>query len=142
MDLKDTKMLKQALKPVVKELIYECLITEGILSSVVTEVMKGARVAPIVESKQQTQPTKQITKPRLETDDEAAARKKKLQETLGSKLGINVFEGTTPLPSGGRQDDSLPTQTTAGNPLSGLDPNDSGVDISGLLKLTGGWRQI
>jgi len=142
MDLKDTKMLKQALKPVVKELIYECLITEGILSSVVTEVMKGARVTPIVESKQQTQPTKQITKPRLETDDEAAARKKKLQETLGSKLGINVFEGTTPLPSGGRQGDSLPTQATAGNPLAGLDPNDSGVDISGLLKLTGGWRQI
>jgi hypothetical protein len=142
MDLKDTKMLKQALKPVVKELIYECLITEGILSSVVTEVMKGARVAPIVESKQQTQPTKQITKPRLETDDEAAARKKKLQETLGSKLGINVFEGTTPLPSGGRQGDSSLTQATAGNPLAGLDPNDSGVDISGLLKLTGGWRQI
>ena len=144
MDLKDTKMLKQALKPVVKELIYECLITEGILSSVVTEVMKGARVAPIIESKQQTQPQsiKQATKPRLETDDEAAVRKKKLQETLGSKLGINVFEGTTPLPSGGRQGDSSPTQAAAGNPLSGLDPNDSGVDISGLLKLTGGWRQI
>jgi hypothetical protein len=144
MDLKDTKMLKQALKPVVKELIYECLITEGILSSVVTEVMKGARVAPIVESKQQTQPqsAKQITKPRLETDDEAAARKKKLQEALGSKLGINVFEGTTPLPSGGIQGDSSPTQAAAGNPLSGLDPNDSGVDISGLLKLTGGWRKI
>ena len=141
MDLKDTKMLKQALKPVVKELIYECLITEGILSSVVTEVMKGARVAPIVETKQQPQVAKQPTKPRLETDDEALARKKKLQETLGAKLGINVFEGTTPLSSGGNVSSS-PTQATAGNPLAGLDPNDSGVDISGLLKLTGGWRQI
>lgn len=140
MDLKDTKMLKQALKPVVKELIYECLITEGILSSVVTEVMKGARVAPIVEAKQQTQVVKP-TKPRVETDDEAIARRKKLQETLGSKLGINVFEGTTPLSSGGNVSSS-PTQATAGNPLAGLDPNDSGVDISGLLKVTGGWRQI
>jgi hypothetical protein len=134
MDLKDTKMLKQALKPVVKELIYECLITEGILSSVVTEVMKGAKAAPIIE-------TKQPTKPRVETDDEAVARRKKLQETLGSKLGINVFEGTTPLPSAGSVSSS-PAQATAANPLAGLDPNDSGVDISGLLKLTGGWRKI
>jgi len=140
MDLKDTKMLKQALKPVVKELIYECLITEGILSSVVTEVMKGARIAPIIEAKQQTQVAKP-TKPRLETDDEAIDRRKKLQETLGSKLGINVFEGTTPLSSGGNVSSS-PTQTTVGNPLSGMDPNDSGVDISGLLKVTGGWKQI
>jgi len=140
MDLKDTKMLKQALKPVVKELIYECLITEGILSSVVTEVMKGDKTAPIIETKQQPQ-AKQPTKPRIETDDEAVARRKKLQETLGSKLGINVFEGTTPLPSAGSVSSS-PAQATAANPLAGLDPNDSGVDISGLLKLTGGWRKI
>lgn len=132
-------MLKQALKPVVKELIYECLITEGILSSVVTEVMKGAKAAPIVETKQTIQ---QPQRQKVETDDEAAARRKKLQETLGSKLGVNVFEGLSPLPSSGKQGDSTPTQTTAGNPLAGLDPNDSGVDISGLLKLTGGWRQI
>jgi hypothetical protein len=26
--------------------------------------------------------------------------------------------------------------------LAGVDPSDSGVDISGLLKMTGGWRQI
>jgi hypothetical protein len=26
--------------------------------------------------------------------------------------------------------------------LSGVDPHDPGVDIGGLLKLTGGWRQI
>lgn len=132
-------MLKQALKPVVKELIYECLITEGILSSVVTEVMKGAKATPIVEAKQTIQ---QPQRQKVETDDEAAARRKKLQETLGSKLGVNVFEGLSPLPSSGKQGDSTPTQTTAGNPLAGLDPSDSGVDISGLLKLTGGWRQI
>jgi hypothetical protein len=26
--------------------------------------------------------------------------------------------------------------------LAGVYPSDSGVDISGLLKMTGGWRQI
>ena len=134
------KELKTALKPIVKELIYECLITEGILSSVVSEVVKGTGNT-IVEVKQQpvqTQPKQQ--RPKLETDDEAIARRKKLEETLVGRLGVNVFEGVQPLPTGGR--DSTPTQTTAGNPLSGLDPNDSGVDISGLLKLTGGWKRI
>lgn len=137
------KELKAALKPIVKELIYECLITEGILSSVVSEVVKGTGNT-IVETKQQTVQTTQTKQPRpkLETDDEAIARRKKLEETLVGRLGVNVFEGVQPLSAGGRERDGVPTQTTAGNPLSGLDPNDSGVDISGLLKLTGGWKRI
>lgn len=130
------KDLKTALKPIVKELIYECLITEGILSSVVSEIMKGSGNTIISESKQQTSNVKQ-QKPqqRLETNDEAATRRKKLEETLVGRLGINVFEGTQPLRERG-----APSQTTAGNPLAGLDPSDSGVDITGLLNLTGGWK--
>jgi hypothetical protein len=130
------KDLKTALKPIVKELIYECLITEGILSSVVSEIMKGSGSAIISESKQQISNVKQ-QKPqqRLETNDEAATRRKKLEETLVGRLGVNVFEGTQPLRERG-----APSQTTAGNPLTGLDPSDSGVDISGLLNLTGGWK--
>ncbi len=137
------KDLKTALKPIVKELIYECLITEGILSSVVSEIMKGSGNTIVSESKQQVSSPKQF-KPqqRLETNDEAIARRKKLEETLVGKLGVNVFEGTKPLGSGGRERDSIPSQGTAGNPLSGLDPSDSGVDISGLLNLTGGWKRI
>ncbi len=134
------KELKTALKPIVKELIYECLITEGILSSVVSEIVKGTGNT-VVETKQQPVQT-QAKQPRqkLETDDEAIARRKKLEETLVSRLGVNVFEGVQPLSAGGR--DNTPSQTTAGNPLSGLDPNDSGIDISGLMKLTGGWKRI
>lgn len=134
------KELKTALKPIVKELIYECLITEGILSSVVSEIVKGTGNT-VVETKQQPVQT-QAKQPRqkLETDDEAIARRKKLEETLVGRLGVNVFEGVQPLSAGGR--DNTPSQTTAGNPLSGLDPNDSGIDISGLMKLTGGWKRI
>ena len=136
------KELKTALKPIVKELIYECLITEGLLSSVVSEVVKGTGNIVIAEEKQSVS-AKQQTKsqPRLETNDEAIARRKKLEETLVGRLGVNVFEGTQPLSTGGRERDSVPSQATAGNPLAGLDPNDSGVDISGLLKLTGGWKR-
>ena len=141
------KELKTALKPIVKELIYECLITEGILSSVVSEIVKGTGNT-IIETKQASQTkqqpvqtqTKQQPRQKLETDDEAITRRKKLEETLVGRLGVNVFEGVQPLSAGGR--DNTPSQTTAGNPLSGLDPNDSGIDISGLMKLTGGWKRI
>jgi len=139
------KDLKTALKPIVKELIYECLITEGILSSVVSEVVRGTGNTIVSEAKQQPTQTisaKQKPQQRLETNDEAIARRKKLEETLVGKLGVNVFEGTKPLSSGGRERDAIPSQATAGNPLSGLDPTDSGVDISGLLNLTGGWKRI
>ena len=133
------KELKTALKPIVKELIYECLITEGILSSVVSEIVKGTGNT-IIETKQPVQTQAKQPRPKLETDDEAITRRKKLEETLVGRLGVNVFEGVQPLSAGGR--DNAPSQTTAGNPLSGLDPSDSGVDISGLMKLTGGWKRI
>jgi hypothetical protein len=139
------KELKTALKPIVKELIYECLITEGILSSVVSEIVKGTGNT-IIETKQASQTKQPVQtqakqpRPKLETDDEAITRRKKLEETLVGRLGVNVFEGVQPLSAGGR--DNAPSQTTAGNPLSGLDPSDSGVDISGLMKLTGGWKRI
>jgi len=138
----DTKQLKTALKPIVKELIYECLITEGILSSVVSEVVKGTgKTITEVNTQTFTSQKPAVTKAKLESDEEAIARRKKLQEAVTSKLGMNVFEGVTPLSSGGRERDSIPTQSTAGNPLAGLDPSDSGVDISGLLQLTGGWKK-
>lgn len=136
------KELRTALKPIVKELVYECLIKEGILSSVVSEVMKGAQtVAPIVTEQRisQQQPKKQVS--RLESNEEAIARRKKLEETLMSKIGVNVFEGTKPLSNKAALNEST-TPDSKTSPLTGIDPNDSGVDISGLLRITGGWKQL
>jgi hypothetical protein len=136
------KELRTALKPIVKELVYECLIKEGILSSVVSEVMKGAQtVAPIVTEQRipQQQPKKQVS--RLESNEEAIARRKKLEETLMSKIGVNVFEGTKPLSNKAALNEST-TPDSKASPLAGIDPSDSGVDISGLLRLTGGWKQL
>lgn len=135
------KELRTALKPIVKELVYECLIKEGILSSVVSEVMKGAQVAaPIVTEQriQQNQPKKQVA--RLESNEEAAARRKKLEETLMSKIGVNVFEGVQPLSNRAAMNESSPESKA--RPLANIAPDDPGVDISGLLRLTGGWKQI
>lgn len=132
------KELKTALKPIVKELVYECLVKEGVLSSVVSEVVKGMSNNPIVE---QTIPQSKKQTPRLESNEEAALRRKKLEETLISKIGINVFEGTKPLNSKGSITESS-SQESVAKPLAGIAPDDPGVDISGLLRLTGGWKQI
>lgn len=136
----DPKQLKTALKPIVKELIYECLITEGILSSVVSEVTKGVVGKAIVENTQTQLKPKAIPQRRIENDTEAAERRKKLEETLVGRLGVNVFEGTTPLSKGGSIAEARAPE--AASPLAGTDPGDPGVDISGLLKMTGGWKQI
>ena len=56
--------------------------------------------------------------------------------------GINIFEGTTPLAKGGDLTESRSSAPSAADPLAGVDPHDPGVDIGGLLKLTGGWKQI
>lgn len=136
----DPKQLKTALKPIVKELIYECLITEGILSSVVSEVTKGVAGKAIVENVQAQPKSKVIPQRRIENDTEAVERRKKLEETLVGRLGVNVFEGTTPLSKGGSITEGRAPE--AASPLAGTDPGDPGVDISGLLKMTGGWKQI
>jgi hypothetical protein len=118
--------LKKVLKPLIKECIREVIFEEGALSSVVSEVVKGMG-QPIVETKQRF-PTKQ--KPQYETDEQAKARldakRKKMMDAVGGDAynGVNLFEGTTPAPTQG---------SSKNGPLSGVDPNDSGVDISSIM---------
>jgi len=118
--------LKQVLKPLIKECIREVIFEEGALSSVVSEVVKGMG-EPIVETKQKF-PTKQ--KPQYETDEQAKARlqerRKKMMEAVGGDAynGVNLFEGTTPAPAQGEASHGA---------LSGVDPNDAGVDISAVM---------
>ncbi len=118
--------LKQVLKPLIKECIREVIFEEGALSSVVSEVVKGMG-QPIVETKQKF-PTKQ--KPQYETDEQAKARlqerRKKMMEAVGGDAynGVNLFEGTTPAPAQGEANHGA---------LSGVDPNDAGVDISAVM---------
>ena len=118
--------LKQVLKPLIKECIREVIFEEGALSSVVSEVVKGMG-QPIVETKQKFS-TKQ--KPQYETDEQAKARlqerRKKMIEAVGGDAynGVNLFEGTTPAPAQGKASHGA---------LSGVDPNDAGVDISAVM---------
>ena len=53
-------------------------------------------------------------------------------DAMGNQKMAKVFEGTEPLREGG-----TPGRTSPHGPMSGKDPNDAGVDISGLFGLAG-----
>ena len=114
------------LKPLIKECIKEVIFEEGTLSTIISEVVQGVG-QPIVETKQRF-PKKQ--QPQYETDEQARARlnakRKKMMEAIGGEAynGVNLFEGTTPAPAENQQGQGA---------LSGVDPNDSGVDISSVM---------
>ena len=130
--------LKKILKPLIKECIKEVIFEDGTLSSIISEVVQGVG-QPIVEQKQSL-PTKQ--KPQYETEEQARARlderRKKMMDAIGGEAynGVNLFEGTTPAPA-------QHTQTSGQGPLSGVDPNDPGVDISSIMnKSSAIWSKL
>ena len=142
------KELKALIKPIVKECINEVLLQEGVLSSIISEVMIGTQTAVLKE--QAPAPSK--PKRRLETDEEAMRRlqerkqqasnqKRKLLDAIGKDAygGVDLFEGTEALKTGGSPD----AGTQAQGALSGYAADDSGVDISGLLNLSGNtWKKL
>ena len=72
--------LKKVLKPLVKQCINEVLLEEGLLSTVIAEVMKGTGATRIVETKQPKQ-KQQIDN----TAAQEAKRKQKQTETNKNK---------------------------------------------------------
>ena len=131
-------MKKSELKSIIKECVKEVLFEEGVLSNLVAEVAFGITKAQgtLVETK-----TVQSSPAVLEEarEKELESRRKKMLETkrkmldaMGNSKMANVFEGTEPLKQGG-----TPGATPAQGPMAGRDPNDAGVDISGLFSLAG-----
>ena len=116
--------LKKILKPLIKECIKEVLFEEdGALSHVIKEVASGlANKQTITEIKTQQAPPKQKNNFRLKD------HKRKLLDAIGKQAynGVDIFEGTTaaPAPAAGGSPQG---------PLSGVSPNDPGVDISELF---------
>jgi len=145
----DKNELKKLIKPLVKECIKEALLEEGMLSTIISEVVKGTSGLVVEQRSQEIQRT---TEKVLDNNDETMRKlqerkvqqqnqRKKLLDAIGmdSYGGVDLFEGTEPLKQGG-----TPSQeTTAKGALSGYAPDDAGVDISGLLNLAGGsWKKI
>jgi hypothetical protein len=133
--------LKKTLRPLVKQLVKEAMQEE--LTTVISEIIKQTSSVQMVEQRQvQPQINRQLQEDRaVEKQKQIEERRKRLEEfSKNSFGGMNLFEGTTPAPA--PRDTGAKGAESVASPLAGVDPSDSGVDISGLLKMTGGWRQI
>jgi hypothetical protein len=130
--------LKKILKPLIKECIREAIFEEGILSGLITEVAQGlGNINPAPQLQQVVQPT--TTKPRQQSRSiiEAKNQLKEVKDSLQKATGLHgIFEGTKPMPSSGGG------QSNKHGPLRDKDPSDAGVNIDGLVKMTGGWSHL
>jgi len=123
--------LKRVIKPIVEECINEVLLEKGLLSSIISEVVKG--IQPLQQSPMQQRPVMQENKlmqqQRQELQEQKyemmKAQKRKLLDAAG--FGVDVFSGTEPI-----EEAADPSNGQAGA-LSGVAPNDAGVNIEGIM---------
>jgi len=134
-------MKKSELKTMIKECVKEVLFEEGVLSNLVAEIAFGITKAQgtIVETKVAPQEARESKIDKAMVAEQQEEKRKKLLETkrkmldaIGNSKMANVFEGTEPLREGG-----TPSAAPAQGPMAGRDPNDAGIDISGLFSLAG-----
>lgn len=135
--------LVKILKPIVKQLVREAIQQE--LAPVITEIIKQTSNTKIVERFAPSEPRQapipeSLQKERLQEKQKLLEERKRTLEDMSKKSygGINIFEGTTPLGTAGNPE-QRPSAAMA-DPLADTDPNDPGVDIGGLLRMTGGWK--
>jgi len=134
--------LKEILRPIVKECVQESvqqlILESGLLTSVITEVMKGLGTTSRLVENQSNQTL--VVEDDRDDDMNMMRRKaldnsqrKKLLETkkqlldnVGNTGYKNIFEGIK---------ETIPDEVTStpGNPLAGIAANDPGVDISGFI---------
>ena len=139
------KDLKNLIKPIVKECIHEVLLSEGILSGVISEVMKGTQQAATIVEEAKPKSTNEIFRERTRRQAPQNNRVNEARNMLNSALGsdayngINLFEGTEPLKAGG----SPGSESKPQGALAGIDADDPGVDISGILNIAGNsWQKF
>jgi len=137
------KDFKKMLKPLIKECIKEVIFEEGVLSTVITEVVKSTQVTnkpqPTLQMKQKQKANFENQRGLLEEKRKVElARKRKLLDATGLR-GVDIFEGTTPLNEGGSPSNSKSPQSL----FSDLEPGDAGVDISAIMSISGqNWKKL
>ena len=145
--------LKQIIKPLVKECIYEALVDGGLLSGIITEVVRGINSGnKALVTEQDDRQNHRQEEARLAAQKEAnlevERQKQKLHETKrkmleaigqGSYNGIDLFEGTAPISKAGHEGDAGEAPQS---PLSHVAPGDSGVDLSNFSGLSKKWGSL
>ena len=131
----NNEQLKKTLRPMIKECIKEVIFEEGILSSIISEVVKGTS-QPLVESYQPTYQQPQVdyeAKQRAEKE-----RRRKILDSIGRDAynGVDLFEGTQALK------ESRSSAPYGSKALDGIAPNDPGVNLSALGVNTAIWSKL
>ena len=129
------EQLKKTLRPMIKECIKEVIFEEGILSSIISEVVKGT-TQPLVESRQPTYQQPQVDYEARQRQEKE--RRRKMLDSIGRDAynGVDLFEGTQPLRE---SKSSAPHGSKA---LDGIAPNDPGVNLSALGVNTSIWSKL
>jgi hypothetical protein len=127
----DKKELKTLLRPLVKEIISEVLMEVGV-KSLVSEIKQ-----PVVEKQTPEAKFRKAVIPQRKGDSPAYSDTKKRMDEELKRAGIlsksfNPFDGTKPLTESQAADSQVPS-----NPNS-IDPNDPGIDITGIMNMASG----
>jgi hypothetical protein len=126
--------LKKVLKPLVMECIKEAIFEEGVLSTLVAEIVSGmgtpiTEIAkpPLPPASNHEERTRQVSRRLQETKD-------KMLSAIGKESygGVDLFEGTKPLSKSASAGTAAPH-----SPLANRDPDDAGINIDGLLGVFG-----
>ena len=137
--------LKVILKPLIKQCIKECILEEGVLSGIITEVAKGMESQRMITEGITVKPgpvpagpdPAEIKRKEEEYEQGRQERIRRLNESTNI-TGVNVFENLQDIP----EEQSKPDVPGA-QALAGVAPNDSGVDISGIMALSHGkWKDL
>jgi len=134
---------KKLLKPIVRECIRESLFEGGLLSGVISEVVQGLGSNLVLEAKEEPKATNSTIVAKeservLSVNERLNEHRKSLMSSVGADAygGVDLFEGTTPAPA-----QASPSQ--AAGALNGTDPNDAGIDISGIMSVGGNrWKDL
>ena len=81
---------KKLVKPIIKECISEVLLEEGLLSNVISEVVKGLNVGQIVEAKPAVSEQAREEQVNLEFQKEQATRLQQLRETKQKTQDVSM----------------------------------------------------
>ncbi len=132
--------LKKTLKPLIKECIKEVIFEEGVLSGIITEVVKGTGTQRIVETQQATQ----YQKPQVDYEAQNRAEKEKRRKILDSigrdaYNGVDLFEGTSPLSN---RDAGRKASPHGSKALDGVAPGDPGIDLSAFGMKSSIWSKL
>lgn len=132
----NSREFKKILKPLIEQTVKEVLLQEGVLSTVISEVVKGVQPT-LVESRAQNEAIERQKAAEQRMMLEEKKRKdienrKKIINAAGFN-NVDIFKGTEEIIPEGNQHGAL----------SGMHPKDAGVDISAIQKLSNGkWRAL